>query len=159
FWNNEILHVMRLQQQGLLEPYTSPAAAPFPAWSRPADQTWQAFAARARILLVNTKLPAADRPKNLADLTDAKWKGPVAMANPLFGTTATHMACLFAKLGPDAARELLTKLHPNVAILPGNKDVAVAVAEGRFDVGLTDTDDAIVEVRRGRPVEIIYPDQ
>jgi iron(III) transport system substrate-binding protein len=46
-----------------------------------------------------------------------------------------------------------------VALLPGNKDVAVAVAEGRYDVGLTDTDDAIIEVRNGRPVVIVYPDQ
>ena len=63
FWNNEILHVMRLRQHGLLEPYASPAAATYPDWTRPADQTWQAFAARARILLVNTKVPAAERPR------------------------------------------------------------------------------------------------
>src|SRR5262245_48325351 len=30
FWNNEILNTLRLQKQGLLEPYDSPAARPYP---------------------------------------------------------------------------------------------------------------------------------
>lgn len=159
FWNNEILHVMRLAKAGLLEPYASPAAADFPAWTRPADRSWQAFAARARILLVDARLPEAERPKNLVDLADPKWRGRVAMAKPLFGTTATHGACLFAAMGEQAAKDFLTRLRPNVAILPGNKDVAVAVGAGRFAVGLTDTDDALDEIRKGRPVTMVYPDQ
>src|SRR5712692_7324748 len=35
FWNNEILSTIRLQRQGLLEPYHSPAASSFPAWTMP----------------------------------------------------------------------------------------------------------------------------
>lgn len=159
FWNNEVLNTIRLQQQGLLEPYASPAATKYPEWTRPADRSWQAFAARARILIVNTRLPEAERPRTLAALIEPKWKGRVAMAKPMFGTTATHMACLWSRLGPDATKEYLTKLRENVTILAGNKDVAVAVAEGRFDIGLTDTDDAIIEVQRGRPVAILFPDQ
>src|SRR5262245_36127727 len=32
-WNNEIVATIRLQRQGILEPYASPAAVPFPtAW-------------------------------------------------------------------------------------------------------------------------------
>ena len=30
FWNNEILDTIRLQRQGLLEPYDSPSAKPYP---------------------------------------------------------------------------------------------------------------------------------
>jgi iron(III) transport system substrate-binding protein len=159
FWNNEIINMMRLQQQGLLEAYDSPAAAPFPSWAKAKDHTWYAFAARARILIVNTRLPESERPASLLDLTDPRWKGRVAMAKPFFGTTATHAACLFEHLGAEKAEEFFTKLRPNVAVLAGNKDVAVAVAEGRYDVGMTDTDDAIIEVNNGRPVAIIYPDQ
>ena len=54
FWNNEILNTIRLQRQGLLDRYESPAAAPYPEWTKAKDRTWQAFAARARVLIVNT---------------------------------------------------------------------------------------------------------
>ena len=36
--------------------------------------------------------------------------------------------------------------------------VAEGVAQGQFAVGITDTDDAIAEVRAGRPVVIVFPD-
>jgi iron(III) transport system substrate-binding protein len=43
--------------------------------------------------------------------------------------------------------------------MAGNKQVAQAVAGGSLAFGLTDTDDAVIEVERGMPVAIIYPDQ
>jgi iron(III) transport system substrate-binding protein len=43
--------------------------------------------------------------------------------------------------------------------MSGNKQVAAAVGGGQLAFGLTDTDDAIVEIEQGRPVAIIYPDQ
>src|SRR5262245_43183450 len=114
FWNNEILSTIRLQRRGLLEPYSSPSAADYPDSTHPADRSWQAFAARARVLIVNTdRLPAKDQPHSLLDLTDAKYKGQVAMAKPNFGTTATHAACLFEVLGRDAARKWFLGLREN----------------------------------------------
>jgi iron(III) transport system substrate-binding protein len=165
FWNNEILSTIRLQRQGLLLPYRSPAAEPYPAWTRPADGspaegTWQAFAERARVLLVDTQLVAeADRPRSLLDLTQ-HWKGRVALAKPQFGTSATHAACLFEVLGPEAARRFYHGLRQNdVQIAPGNKQVAEGVGRGQYAVGLTDTDDALAEVEAGRPVALVYPDR
>ncbi len=43
--------------------------------------------------------------------------------------------------------------------MSGNKQVALAVARGQLAWGLTDTDDAIIEVEKGHPVAIVYPDQ
>src|SRR5438270_13894429 len=75
-WNNEILSTIRLQRQGLLEPYRSPAAESFPASAQAADHSWHAFAARARVFLVNTQLvPESDRPRSLLDLGAARWQG------------------------------------------------------------------------------------
>lgn len=161
-WNNEILATIRLARQGLLEVYDSPSAAPFPPWTKAKDHTWQAFAARARVLLVNTKLipNEADRPRSLLDLADPRWKGKVAMAKPQFGTTATQAACLFDVLGPEKAKDFYRALKRNgVQIVAGNKQVAEGVGEGRFAVGLTDTDDAMIEVEAHRPVALIFPDR
>jgi iron(III) transport system substrate-binding protein len=105
FWNNEILNTLRLKQKGLLVPFQPRAAAALADPFKARDGTWYGFAARARILLVNTRLVAdADRPTSIHDLTDPKWKGAVGLAKPLFGTTATQAACLFAAWGEARAR-------------------------------------------------------
>lgn len=161
FWNNEILHTIRLERLGLLEAYRSPQAEFFPENYRSADGYWYALAARARILIVNTDLirNRADRPSSVDDLTLPKWKHKAAIAKPLFGTTATHAATLFATLGPDKAQAFFESVQDNVDVLSGNKQVAQAVARGQYAFGLTDTDDAIIEIDHGNPVAIIFPDQ
>jgi iron(III) transport system substrate-binding protein len=160
FWNNEILNTLRLKEKGLLAPFKPSHAADLPETFRNKDGTWYGFAARGRILIVNTKLvPEADRPKGIAALADPKWKGKTGIAKPLFGTTATHAACLFAAWGDDKAMDYFRSLTANeVKILSGNKQVATDVGAGRLAFGLTDTDDAMGEVEAGSPVVIVYPD-
>ncbi len=85
-------------------------AGELPETFKAKDGTWYGFAARARILIVNTKLVAeADRPKGIKDLLDPKWKGKIGIAKPLFGTTATHAACLFAAWGDEKAKRFLPR--------------------------------------------------
>ena len=161
FWNNEILNTLRLARRGLLDVYHPPVAEKYPPAARSAQGIWHGFAARARVLVVNTELIAPDRrPSSILDLADPKWRGQTAIAKPLFGTTATHAACLFAAWGEPRAKEFFKQLKANeVQILSGNKQVALSVAAGRFAFGLTDTDDAIIELEKGLPVAIVYPDQ
>ena len=161
FWNNEILLTLRLARKGLLDVYRPKIADRYPQMYRSKDGLWYGLAARARILLVNAQRTPKDQwPRSIIDLTEAKWKGRIGMAKPLFGTTATHAACLFAAWGDDKARAFFDKLKANeVRILSGNKQVAQAVSKGEIDFGVTDTDDACEEIQAGQPVEIIYPDQ
>jgi iron(III) transport system substrate-binding protein len=161
FWNNEILNTLRLREKGMLATWSPPNAADIPNEFKAKDGTWYGFAARARILIVNTKLmPESDRPKGLADLIDPRWKGKIAIAKPLFGTTATHATCLFATWGDDKAKAFFSDLKKNeVQVVSGNKQVATAVGSGQALFGLTDTDDAIGEVDAGQPVTIVYPDR
>ncbi len=161
FWNNEILNTIRLKEKGLLAPFHPSRAGDLPETFRASDGTWYGFAARGRVLIVNTKLIVeADRPKGIADLADPKWKGKAGMAKPLFGTTATHAACLFAAWGDEKAAAYFRSLKANeVRILSGNKQVATDVGAGRLAFGLTDTDDAMGEVDAGSPVAIVYPDR
>jgi iron(III) transport system substrate-binding protein len=161
FWNNEILHTIRLQRQGMLEPYASPGAKPYPASCHPEDQTWHAFAARPRVLVINTKMvKEADRPHSILDLTDPKWKGRVAMAKPLYGTTATQAACLFAVLGKEKAERFYLDLLKNgVQVAPGNRMVAAWVGSGKAAVGMVDPDDAFEEMQEHPDVAILFPDR
>jgi iron(III) transport system substrate-binding protein len=161
FWNNEILHTVRLQKLGLLQPRRWNVDAAHPPDMVASDGTWCGFAARARVLIVNTNLipDAANYPRSVDELADPKWKEQCAMARPLFGTTATHFAVLRETLGEKEAIEKLTAIRDNAVILSGNKQVAISVAAGNLAWGLTDTDDAIIERDNGMPVAIVFPDQ
>ncbi|MEX2309678.1 MAG: extracellular solute-binding protein [Pirellulales bacterium] len=160
FWNNEILNTLRLQRQNLLRPYHPPAAVKYPASVRSPHGLWHGFAARARVLIVNTnQVPEERRPKSIRDLADSQWYERCGIAKPLSGTTATHAACLFAAWGDDDAKDFFADVKRTARIMSGNKQVAQAVAAGSLAFGLTDTDDAIIEIERGMSVAIIYPDQ
>jgi iron(III) transport system substrate-binding protein len=161
FWNNEILNTLRLKEKGLLDVYHSPVAENYPKAFRDPEGQWHGFAARARILIVNRDaVPQDQRPNSIHDLLDPKWKGKIGIAKPLFGTTATHAACLFAAWGDEKAKEFFEKLKANgVKVMSGNKQVALAASSGEIAFGLTDTDDALGEIDKARPVEIVYPDR
>jgi iron(III) transport system substrate-binding protein len=159
-WNNEPLGSVRLARAGVYTPLPEPLGSAFPADTRPADRMWQGFAARARVLIVNTDLvKESERPRSVLELTGERWRRRVAIAKPFFGTTATHAACLSVVLGPEKARDYFESLKANeVNVVAGNKQVAQGVAEGRFAVGFTDTDDAVIELRAKRPVAVVFPD-
>lgn len=161
FWNNEILHTIRLERLGLLEPITKADLNRFPQAYRSPAGHWCGFAARARVLIVNTDLlpDPTQRPNSIHDLADPKWAGKCTMARPVFGTSATHAAVLLSSLGDEQGLKLLAAMTSNAAIQGGNKQVAQKVAAGQFAFGLTDTDDAMIEIERGEPVAIVFPDQ
>ncbi len=161
FWNNEILHTLRLQRKGLLEPIHWDIPADWPADLRAQDGTWVGFALRARILLVNRELLADpdEYPGSVMDLAAPEWKGRCAVAEPLAGTTATHFAVLDHALGSEKAAELFAAIRANAVVLSGNKQVAQAVSSGQVAWGLTDTDDGLLEQDAGLPVAIVFPDQ
>jgi iron(III) transport system substrate-binding protein len=81
------------------------------------------------------------------------------MAKPQAGTTATQAACLFEVLGVERAKQFYRDLRGNgVRLTPGNKQAAEAVGAGDAEVGLTDTDDALEELKAGHDVTILFPD-
>ena len=160
FWNNEIINTLRLKADGLLQPCQPAQAENYPPRYRDPEGYWYGFAARARVLIVNTDLVLSEQlPDSIGDLAAPQWRARVGIAKPLFGTTASHVACLFAKLGPEPAQGLLQSFKDNdIRIVAGNKTCAEMVAAGTLAFGLTDTDDAIIERETGRPIRIVFPD-
>lgn len=160
FWNNEVLHTIRLQQKGILKRRRWNIPDSWPAGFRGKDGSWVGFAARGRILLVNKEnLPDRESwPTSVSQLADSQFENRCGMAFPIYGTTATHMAVLKANNG-EAFDDWIQSVQNNAVVLSGNKQVALAVSNGELDWGLTDTDDAIIEIEKGAPVEIIFPDQ
>ncbi|MBN1246062.1 MAG: extracellular solute-binding protein [Anaerolineae bacterium] len=162
FWNGEFAQTIVLRDEGVLAPYTSPNAAGIPLAYKDPEGYWTGFGGRARVILANTDLVPLDRmPDSIQDLLDPAWPGDqLGIAYPLFGTTATQAAALYAHWGPAEGRAYFEALAArDVRVVDGNSVVRDMVADGRLAFGLTDTDDACGAVDRGAPVRIITPDQ
>src|SRR5262249_5293739 len=84
--------------------------------------------------------------------------GRFAIANPLFGTTATQVGSWYVLLGTDPAQKFLMNLKSNgVVTTPGNGAARDMVAAGEIAACITDTDDAREAIQAGRAVKMVYP--
>ncbi len=159
FWNNEVIQTIVLKEKGILSPYISPASEAIPSGFKDPEGYWTGLAARGRVIIYNIDL-VKEPPQSIHDLLDPQWKGKAAIAKPLFGTTATHAAALFAQWGPEKTKTYFQGIKENeVVVLPGNATVRDLVVRGEYAWGLTDTDDANGAVVDGKPVKWHFPDQ
>jgi iron(III) transport system substrate-binding protein len=160
FWNNELATTVKLKENGVADKYEVPNAASIPSAFKDPEGCWVGFAARARILIVNTDLvKPGEMPTSMWDLTKPEWKGKVCMARPVTGTTAAHAAVLYTL---DAARadEYFDALMANDCVfVTSNGQTMRDVSEGRFAFGWTDTDDYRGAQVKGMPVTAVYPDK
>jgi iron(III) transport system substrate-binding protein len=93
FWSGDPVRTIVLKDEGILANVNPENAQEIPAHFR--DSTWIGFSARARVLIYNKNLLAEDAvPKSIFDLTNNRYRGIAAIANPLFGTTTFHVAAL-----------------------------------------------------------------
>lgn len=161
FWNGEIVQTLLLKEQGVLTTYESPEAQITPSIYKDPAGYWTGFGGRARVFIINTdRLAAGEYPQSIFDLIAPDRNAEVGVANPLFGTTATHAAALYAAVGADQGLSFFEQLQTTgVQIVDGNSVVRDLVANGQLDYGLTDTDDACGAIQRGQPVAIVFPDQ
>jgi iron(III) transport system substrate-binding protein len=161
FWNNEVIRTLKLKEEGVLEKYCSPSAENIPLFFKDEDCYWTGFAARARVIIVNTELVnPEEEPESLYDLANPKWRGNFTFADPRFGSTGTHFAAIFAFLGEDLAKELFIMIKENKPVIAAsNSQVRDLVASGKVAIGLTDTDDANDAIVDKKPVKYIFPDQ
>lgn len=138
FWNNEELRTRQLAAQNVFRETNS----------------WASFGFRSRRLVINTNhLPLAQAPASLLELTNEAWRGKVALAYPLFGSTATHFLALRQSWGPAGWEEWCRALNRNRPyLLDGNSVVVRHVGRGEAWLGLTDSDDIAAAQRDGLPV-------
>ena len=161
FWSGDPVRTIVLKNKGITAAYQSPEANDIDPVFKDPQHHWTGFSARARVLIYNkTLLEQADIPLSIFDLTKGQYKGKVAIANPLFGTTTFHIAALFTVLGDEKAKQFLSDLINNdVVIATSNGDVKKRVIKGEVACGLTDTDDAFEALKEGANIGVIFLDQ
>lgn len=138
FWGNEELRTRQLSGRGVFRETNG----------------WAAFGFRTRRIVINTNLVSpASAPGSLLDLTNAHWRGKVALAYPQFGTTATHFHALRQVWGEEPWLAWCRALAANEPrVVDGNSVVVRLVGKGEAAVGLTDSDDIVAGQREGLPV-------
>lgn len=163
FWNSETANTILLKREGVLEHLDPPPANADripPQYSDP-EGYWYGFAARARVLIVNTDLVNADdMPTSIWDIIDPRWRSKAGIVRPVTGTTLTHITALHEVLGQEQTERFLAGIRENQCHLPpGNGRLAQLVGQGQIHFGLTDSSDYRLVRNEGYPVTAIYPDQ
>ncbi|WP_373481506.1 extracellular solute-binding protein [Acetobacterium sp.] len=161
FWSGEILQTIALKQQGVFEPVDLTAAANLPANYVDPDKCWFGFGGRARVYLYNKTLVAADNcPHTMLAIPASEIVAKTGMAYPIFGTTNTEAAVLYASWGEAAARNYYQSLKDvGIQVIDGNSVVKDFVSQKKLTAGLTDTDDALSEMKKNADLGIIFLDQ
>jgi len=138
FWGNEEMRTRQLAAQNVFRETNG----------------WAVFGYRSRRIVINTnKLSLVDAPKSLLELTNAAWRGKVALAFPQFGTTATHFHALKQLWGEAAWLTWCRALAANKPfIVDGNSVVVKFASRGEAWIGLTDSDDIAAGQREGLPI-------
>jgi len=138
FWGNEELRAHQLAATGAFRETNG----------------WTAFGYRSRRIAINTnKLSLAAAPRRWLDLTNETWRGKIALAYPLFGTTATHFMALRQHWGETNWLSWCRALAANQPfIVDGNSVVVQFVARAEAWIGLTDSDDIAAAQRESQPV-------
>lgn len=161
FWGNEEMRTRQLAAQNVFRETNG----------------WAAFGYRSRRMVINTNcvslvgtrstasqtslekngtgwspsLPAA--PASLLELTNAIWRGKVALAFPQFGTTATYFHALKQLWGEAAWLSWCRALAANKPfVVDGNSVVVKFVGRGEAWIGLTDSDDIAAGQSEGLPI-------
>lgn len=158
YWANEPIRAEVLKHKGILAPYESPNAKGIPDVFKEKDHYWTGFSARIRLLIGDDKVQ--QKPTSILAYIDPSFKGKAVIANPLFGTTTSHIAALFTIWGDTKTKDFMQKMKQNgIAISTSNGESADLVASGTYAFSLVDSDDAMSRLRQKAPVSIIYPDQ
>lgn len=136
FWSNEEMHTRLLVRDGVI-----------------ASNNVKAVGFRTRQVVINTNLiPFADAPNSLLDLTQEKWRGKVALAYPLFGTTSAFFLALREHWGEPRWQEWCEAIASQAKVVDGNSVVVRLVGAGECAIGLTDSDDIEAGLRNGLPI-------
>jgi len=161
FWNNEVVRTIQLKKEGILAVYRPSNYDKLNNLYKDPDGYWTGFAARARVLIMNTDLlEESQKPASLEDLTKPEFAGYITLADPRFGTTASHIAGLYALWGKEKTENFFISLkNQGLDIAQSNGQTRDKVVEGTKRIGFTDTDDVNDALVKKKSVAMIYPDQ
>jgi iron(III) transport system substrate-binding protein len=134
-------NLWRAKEAGLLEPVHSSALnRHVPRDLRDPDGAWYGLTQRARTIMRSTKRVKPGEVTTYEALGDPRWKGRLCLRSGTSEYNTDFVADRIAKDGREATERMLRRWMANdPKILGSDTDVLDAIAEGRCDVGLTNS--------------------
>jgi iron(III) transport system substrate-binding protein len=134
-------NLWRAKEAGLLEPVRSATLERnIPRAFRDPDNEWFGLTLRARTVMRSTKRVRPDDVTTYEGLGDPRWKGRLCLRSGTSEYNVSFVADRIAKYGTASTRSMLERWMANEpTILGSDTDVLDAIAEGRCDVGLTNS--------------------
>src|SRR3954453_21015973 len=134
-------NLWRAKKAGLLQPIHSAALdRSVPRDLRDPDGDWYGLTQRARTIMRSTKRVEPGEMTTYEALGDPRWKGKLCLRSGTSEYNTDFVADRIAKDGHAATERMLRRWMANdPKILGSDTDVLDAIAEGRCDVGLTNS--------------------
>lgn len=163
FLSNDAGNLQRGSDWGLFRAMTPSLVAPIQKSYRAADNTWVGLSARARVLVVNTKGPWANKLDSVFDLSDPALKGKLGITNSTNGSYIAGVTVYMLAAGKDKTRQWLKGMKDNVEGKVFNKHskIVKAVARGKLQAGLVNHYYIYrhLDKHPNAPIKIVLPDQ
>jgi iron(III) transport system substrate-binding protein len=163
-WGWAVTNMLDPRVMALTEAYQAKGTASLAAPYRDADGKWFAATGYIGAFCVNTerlKAKGLPMPKSWNDLLDPKFKGEIAMPNPVSsGTGYLQIVSLLQKMGDEKGWAFLKQLDGNVNqyIKSGSRPCKAASA-GEFTVGTSLAFAAIKAIETGFPLAMVLPSE
>lgn len=176
-WDSDLLRTIRRQRDGLLLSRKWAIPRNWPNSFRASDGTWVAFAARARVLIINVQSnESTNIPKSVFNLAMPQWKDRCGIASLSSPSVRVHLSIIAScseairidmhenqKIASENQildfDKWMDEVIHNVKIYETDEQLASAVVRGEIQWGVVDSDLAIALRDQTSAIKIVFPDQ
>jgi len=163
FISNDAGNLQKGADLGLFSPIPDKFSLQIPANYRSSENLWVGLSARARVLVVNTNSPLANKTDSVFDLAKAEYKGKIAITYATNGSFIAGTTVYLLEKGEKKTLNWLKGLSENTGRNTFNKHSKVvnAVAKGKADVGLVNHYYIYRHLAKkpDAPIKLVLPDQ
>lgn len=143
----------RFKAEGRWLPYVSPNSQRVPRSLVDLDGTFAAI--RVSTMVIARRADVAEPPASFEALAEPKWKGEVALGDPLTSGTAFTWAVFMDQA---YGAEYFRKLRANGARVAGGNAAVLQKLEGKeAQVGVLLLENALIAKAKGSPIEVVWP--
>jgi len=163
FLSNDAGNLQKGSDWGLFRPIDASLTDHIDPRYRAEDNTWVGLSARARVLVVNTQGPWADKLDSVFDLADPALRGKIGITNSTNGSYIAGVTVYMKAAGIEKTRDWLEGLKANAEGRVFNKHskIVKAVAQGKKQAGLVNHYYIYRHLAKhpDAPIKIVVPDQ
>jgi len=163
FLSNDAGNLQRGSDWGLFRNIKADLLKPIDQAYRAEDNSWVGLSARARVLVVNTKGPMANKLTSVFDLADPALKGKLGITNSTNGSYIAGVTVYMLAVGKQKTLQWLQGMKDNVdgKVFNKHSKIVKAVARGKLQAGLVNHYYIYrhLDKHPNAPIAIVMPDQ